>query len=70
MHGASEYCQIFIATQDADMLNEFDPEDIIVVSREGRKSTFKRLQDEDLTEWIGSYSLSDLWHQNIIGGKP
>jgi len=70
MHGASEYCQIFIATQDADMLNEFDPEDIVVVSREGRKSTFKRLQDEDLIEWIGSYSLSDLWHQNIIGGKP
>ena len=70
IQGASEHCQIFIATQDADMLNEFEPEDIVVVTREGRNSVFKRLVKEDLTEWIGIYSLSDLWHQNILGGKP
>lgn len=70
IHGASEHCQIFIATQDAEMLNEFEPEDIVVVTRENRKSTFKRLVNEELKEWIGTYSLSDLWHQNIIGGKP
>ena len=70
IQGASEHCQIFIATQDADMLNEFEPEDVVIVTREGRKSVFKRLVNEDLTEWIGIYSLSDLWHQNIIGGKP
>ena len=70
IQGASEHCQIFIATQDADMLNEFEPEDIVIVTREGRKSVFNRLLKEDLKEWIGIYSLSDLWHQNIIGGKP
>ncbi len=70
IQGASEHCQIFIATQDADMLNEFEPEDVVIVTREGRKSVFKRLVNDDLTEWIGIYSLSDLWHQNIIGGKP
>lgn len=70
IQGASEHCQIFIATQDADMLNEFEPDDVVVVTREGRKSVFNSLQDEDLSEWVGVYSLSDLWHQNIIGGKP
>ena len=70
IQGVSEHCQIFIATQDADMLNEFEPEDIVIVTREGRESMFKRLVSEDLSEWIGIYSLSDLWHQNIIGGKP
>lgn len=70
IQGVSIHCQIFIATQDADMLNEFEPEDIIVVTREGRKSDFKRLVKEDLVEWIDNYSLADLWHQNIIGGKP
>lgn len=70
IQGASEHCQIFIATQDADMLNEFEPEDIIIVTREGRSSTFNRLKSEDLAEWIGNYSLADLWHQNIIGGNP
>lgn len=70
IHGVSEYCQVFIATQDADMLNEFLPEDIVVVTRNGRRSEFKQLSESDLSDWAGLYSLSDLWHQNIIGGKP
>ena len=70
IQGASEFCQIFIATQDADILNEFKPEDVVVVTREGRQSKFHRLNSEDLKDWIGIYSLSDLWHRNIIGGKP
>ncbi len=70
IQGVSEHCQVFIATQDADMLNEFTPEDIVVVTRNGRQSEFKQLSEGELSEWIGVYSLSDLWHQNIIGGKP
>ncbi|MEQ8810098.1 MAG: AAA family ATPase [Imperialibacter sp.] len=70
IQGVSEYCQVFISTQDADMLNEFAPEDIVVVTRNGRKSEFEQLNEDDLKEWTGVYSLSDLWHQNIIGGKP
>ncbi len=70
IQGVSEYCQVFIATQDADMLNEFEPDDIVVVSRNGRASEFKRLVYDELTEWVGEYSLSELWHRNIIGGKP
>lgn len=70
IQGTSEHCQIFIATQDADMLNEFEPEEVVVVTRDGRKSEFNRLVLANLTEWVGMYSLSDLWHQNIIGGKP
>jgi predicted ATPase len=70
VYGASEHCQIFIATQDADMLNEFEPEDIVVVNRKDKESELVRLKSEDLQEWIGTYSLSDLWHQNIIGGRP
>jgi predicted ATPase len=70
IHGVSEYCQVFIATQDADMLNEFSPEDVVVVTRNARESEFEQLNERELSEWIGTYSLSDLWHQNIIGGKP
>jgi predicted ATPase len=29
IQGTSEHCQIFIATQDTDMLNEFEPKDVI-----------------------------------------
>ncbi len=70
IHGVSESCQVFIATQDADMLNQFSPEDIVVVARMGRESRFEQLQNQDLEVWEADYSLSDLWHQNILGGKP
>jgi len=70
IQGVSEYCQVFIATQNADMLNEFEINDIIVVSREGRESKFKRLSGDEFNEWLDEYSLSQLWRQNIIGGRP
>ena len=42
-----------------------------VVEREGRESTFRRLEDsEGLREWLEEYSLSELWEKNVIGGRP
>jgi predicted ATPase len=70
IHGISDYCQVFVATQSADMLNEFMPEEIVVVTRNGRQSEFRQLDPQELEEWLADYSLSDLWHRNIIGGKP
>ena len=70
--GVSEFCQVFIATQNADMLNEFAVEDIVVVSRNERESIFKRLNEEELSEWVNDYdyNLATLWNKNIIGGRP
>jgi len=70
IQGASEHCQIFLATQDADMLNEFGPEEVVIVTRQGRASVFNRLASDDLSVGADDYSLSDLWHQNVIGGRP
>jgi len=33
-------------------------------------STFKRLDEEQLNDWLEDYTLGDLWKQNIIGGRP
>jgi predicted ATPase len=70
IYGASDHCQIFIATQNAEMLSQFAPEDVVVVSRNGRASEYQRLSSEDLAEWIGEYTLPELWERNIIGGRP
>ena len=70
IHGVSEHCQVFIATQNADMLNNFDLKDIVVVTREGRESKFKRLEPEEYVEWLDDYTLAQLWEKNIIGGRP
>jgi len=78
---AIEQCQIILATQSPSIVDEFDPEDIITVDREGLpapsattqmewRSVFRRLDAEALEEWLQDYSLSELWHKSVIGGRP
>jgi len=62
--------QIIVSTQSAPLLNEFAPEDIIVVERNQGQSTFRRLESAQLSEWLGEYSLGDLWQKNVLGGRP
>lgn len=62
--------QIIVATQSVLMVDCFDPEDIVVVERPGRASTFRRLDPLKLNEWLSGYSLSELWEKNVIGGRP
>ena len=44
----------------------FEPEDIVVVERDGRSSTFKRLDSESLSGWLENYSISELWEKNAV----
>lgn len=62
--------QVIISTQSAPLLNEFAPEDVIVVERTNGESTFKRLDSSDLSEWLEEYTLGELWQKNILGGRP
>jgi hypothetical protein len=52
------------------LVNQFRPEDIIVVDREGPASTFRRLEQDKLDTWLEDYGLGDLWEKNILGGRP
>jgi predicted ATPase len=67
---ASRYAQVFIATQSVTLIDQFTPEDIIVVERSGRRSTMSRRSTEDLAEWLEEYSLGELWLKNVLGGRP
>lgn len=67
--GASVDCQIVLATQSVELVNQFDPEDIIVVSRQESRSTFERLNPPSLAVWLEDDKLGDLWRKNIIGGN-
>lgn len=62
--------QIIIATQSADFVDAFNPQDIIVVDNEDGNSIFRRLCEEDLKDWMEDYSLGEIWKKNIIGGRP
>ena len=62
--------QVLISTQSSSFLDNFDPEDVIVVNREGKESQFKRLNPEELEAWLQEYSLGEVWEKNVIGGGP
>jgi predicted ATPase len=70
MIGSYVQRQVIVSTQSAPLLNEFTPEDIIVVERNQGQSTFRRLESAQLSEWLEEYSLGDLWQKNVLGGRP
>lgn len=67
----SHRAQLIVSTQSAALLNQVEPEDVIVVERgEDDASTFHRLRREDLAVWLAEYTLGELWQQNVLGGRP
>jgi predicted ATPase len=69
-NSVANHCQVILATQSPLLVDCFDPEDIIVVERNERESSFKRLVQADLEDWLEEYSLSELWNKNVLGGRP
>ncbi|KAA6324477.1 DNA replication and repair protein RecF [termite gut metagenome] len=67
---ASVRTQLIISTQSVNLIDNFEPEDIIAVDREDGQSVFKRQNTEELKEWLKEYSIGDLWDKNVIGGRP
>ncbi|MDP1745021.1 MAG: AAA family ATPase [Bacteroidota bacterium] len=67
---AAEEKQLIISTQSVELINHFSANDIIVVDRVNDASTFKRLDEDHLKDWLEDYTLGDLWKQNIFGGRP
>jgi predicted ATPase len=68
---ASKSSQIILSTQSTNLVNCFEPENIIVVDREDEQTVFKRLNSDDLSVWMDeyNYSISDMWETNLIGGQ-
>lgn len=67
----SEQTQVLISTQAPGLIDEFQPEDILVVDRKDKQSVFSRLNSEHLKGWLDKgYSLSELWMKNLLGGRP
>nr|VFK20118.1 MAG: Predicted ATPase [Candidatus Kentron sp. LPFa]VFK34437.1 MAG: Predicted ATPase [Candidatus Kentron sp. LPFa] len=63
--------QLIVSTQSVELVNELEPEDIIVVDQENGASTFQRPDREELAGWLEEYSLGELWQRNILnGGMP
>lgn len=66
----AEAKQVILSTQSVELLNAFEPTDIVVTDRNGGATSFKRLDTSELDGWLAEYSLGELWQRNILGGRP
>lgn len=62
--------QLIVSTQSVELINELSPEDVIVVDQEQGVSSFRRLNEAELSDWLQDYALGELWKRNILGGRP
>lgn len=67
---ASERTQVIISTQSPTLLDYFEPAEIVVVNRDRGRSTFERLDEKQLDQWLEEYSVGELWQKNVVRGGP
>ncbi len=70
IRSASVETRVILATQSPHLVDQFQPEDVVVVDRVNGESQFRRLSAQALEAWLEDYSLGDLWLKNEIGGRP
>lgn len=62
--------QIIIATQSAELISCFEPDDVLTVNQTPDGTSIERLNNKKLAIWLDDYTLGDLWKQNIVKGGP
>lgn len=70
LRGASISSQVLAATQSVTLLDHLTPEEVIVAEQEDGASTFRRLDEASLRDWMEDYGLGELWLKNVLGGRP
>jgi predicted ATPase len=70
LKSASQNTQVVVSTQSVPLVNQFGPEEIIVVDRKEGQSTFERRTSQYLENWLDDYGMGDLWEKNLLGGRP
>lgn len=67
---ASAQTQVIVATQSADFISHFQPEDIVVISRANGRSVFARPDVDELRHWLEDYSIADLYEMDVLRAGP
>jgi predicted ATPase len=70
LRSAATRTQVIVSTQSVTLVNQFGPEDILIVDREDGASVFRRLTSQEIESWLDDYALGELWEKNVLGGRP
>ncbi len=63
--------QVICATQSADLISNFEPDEVLTVNQYEDGTRIERLDERSLASWLEDYTLGELWKQNILkGGQP
>jgi predicted ATPase len=70
IHEASQKAQLIVSTQSSILLDEFSPDQVIVVNQVEGESRLERQGEAKMADWLKEYTLGQLWEKNVIGGLP
>jgi len=70
LRSAAERTQIVVCTQSVTLVDQFAPEDLLIVERVDGATVIAPLEPERLSSWLEEYTLGELWEKNVIGGRP
>ena len=67
---ASERCQLIVTTHSDTLIDALTdtPESVVVCEKENGQTRMKRLDKEELKDWLERYSLGDYWMRGGLGG--
>ncbi len=71
LRDAAERTQVIVTTHSEALVDRFGdtPEAIVVVDKEAGSTCARRLDAEQLREWLDKYSLGRLWRMGELGGN-
>ena len=67
---AASKMQVIVSTQSVQLVNQFEPENLVVVDLVDGVSIFTKPKVELTKDWLLNYSLGEIWEKNILGGRP
>lgn len=74
LRSAAGRTQLLVATQSVTLLNQLDPDHILIAEHDGTRTSVQRLRDrlsdERLRTWLADYAIGELWEKNVLGGRP
>ena len=70
LEAASEQRQLLVSTQSVTLLNQLDPEYLIITEQRDGATSFVRPDLDALDAWMEEYAVGELWERNALGGRP
>ncbi len=71
LRSASEKMQLFVTTHSADLIDALSdtPEAVIVCDKVNGETRLRRLEKKELSSWLDTYTLGQLWRSGEFGGN-